>query len=169
MGSYQYEQLKEPRQIRLLSLLPGKDQIHFNLQTVNLDDNPEYEAISYCWGDPTDCRTVYCEGKPLQITVSLFTALRHLRLPDRNRALWADAVCINQGDDIEKGSQVSLMSLIYSKTSRILIWLGEDKTGLEGVQESMKEALSFLPADAYETEEILANKKRLFHDTAVCP
>lgn len=168
MASYQYEQLKEPKQIRLLSLLPGTNDIHFNLQAVNLDDKPEYEAISYCWGDPTDCRTVYCEGKPLQITVSLFTALRQLRYPDNPRSLWADAVCINQGDDIEKGSQVSLMSQIYSKTSRILIWLGEDKTGLEGVQESLTEALSFMPPDAYETEDILAHKKQLFHDTAVC-
>lgn len=167
MASYQYKKLKEPRQIRLLYLLPGTGKICFNLESVNLDDDPEYEAISYCWGNAKDTRTVYCEKDSLQITVSLFTALKQLRLPDRPRTLWADAVCINQNDIVEKGTQVKLMSQIYSRTSRILIWLGEDKTGLEGVRESVAEALTLLPPNTYDGEEIRKIQQRLFRDTSV--
>ncbi|KAH7109241.1 heterokaryon incompatibility protein-domain-containing protein, partial [Dactylonectria estremocensis] len=166
MAPYQYKKLEEPRQTRLLHLLPGSGDLYFNLESVNLDDNPEYEAISYCWGNAKDTRTVYCGKDSLQITVSLFSALKQLRFPDRPRALWADAVCINQDDIVEKGAQVKLMSQIYSKTSRILIWLGEDKAGLEGVEESLAEALALLPPDTYDREEILEIQLRLFRDTS---
>lgn len=169
MAQYEYEPLTEPRQIRLLHLLPGIDEVHFTLELINLNNNPDYEAVSYCWGDAADTRTVYCEEQPLQITVSLFTALRQLRLPDRCRTLWADAVCINQDDRIEKGSQVTLMSQIFSKTSRILIWLGEDKAGLEGVGESITEALTFMPPESYDSDEITVLQQQLFRDTIVRP
>lgn len=41
---------------------------------------------------------------------------------------WADAICINQSDIEEKGSQVSMMDRIYSESSYVVAWLGpEDK------------------------------------------
>ncbi|KAH7119300.1 heterokaryon incompatibility protein-domain-containing protein [Dactylonectria macrodidyma] len=166
MAPYQYKKLEEPRQTRLLHLLPGTGELYFNLESVNLDDNPEYEAISYCWGNAKDTRAVCCEKDSLQITVSLFSALKQLRFPDRPRTLWADAVCINQDDIVEKGVQVKLMSQIYSKTSRILIWLGEDEAGLEGVRESVAEALALLPPDTYDGDEIREIQQRLFRDTS---
>ncbi|KAH7124829.1 heterokaryon incompatibility protein-domain-containing protein [Dactylonectria estremocensis] len=166
MAPYQYKKLEEPRQTRLLHLLPGTGELYFNLESVNLDGNPQYEAISYCWGNAKDTQTVYCEKDSLQITVSLFSALKQLRFPDKPRTLWADAICINQDDIVEKGTQVKLMSQIYSKTSRILIWLGEDKAGLEGVRESVTEALALLPPDTYDGEEIREIQQRLFRDTS---
>jgi hypothetical protein len=58
------------------------------------------------------------------ITESLFAALEHIRQPNRCRTLWADAVCIDQKDPVERSVQILLMRDIYSNASRILIWLG---------------------------------------------
>ncbi|KAM6513796.1 hypothetical protein FALCPG4_015009 [Fusarium falciforme] len=38
--------------------------------------------------------------------------------------LWIDALCINQNDERERSQQVSMMDEIYSRASRVLIWLG---------------------------------------------
>ncbi|AEO56518.1 hypothetical protein MYCTH_2058464, partial [Thermothelomyces thermophilus ATCC 42464] len=85
-----------------------------------------YEAISYHWGDQNDTRVVYCEGKPLRVTVSLYTGLKRLRRQDIVRVFWADAVCINQKDTLEKNAQLPLVSRIYSQPSRVLVLLGEN-------------------------------------------
>jgi hypothetical protein len=54
---------------------------------------------------------------------------------------WNDAVCINQDDMVEKQHQVCLMGEIYSKTVRVIIWLGEEPDVPEfneGIQERRK-------------------------------
>jgi hypothetical protein len=48
-----------------------------------------------------------------------------VRLPDRDRLLWIDALCINQSDKKEKGLQVQMMRDIYKSASRTIIWLGQ--------------------------------------------
>lgn len=66
------------------------------------------------------------DGRPVQITVNLADALRTLRHLTLVRVLWADALCINQDDVIEREDQVKLMGLIYWKALRVQIWLGRD-------------------------------------------
>jgi hypothetical protein len=39
--------------------------------------------------------------------------------------LWVDAICINQGNNEERAQQVQLMAKIYSRATRVLVWLGE--------------------------------------------
>lgn len=56
---------------------------------------------------------------------NLAIALRYLRDSRKERHLWVDALCINQGDDVEKSKQVQSMSSIYSKAERVISWLGE--------------------------------------------
>lgn len=95
--------------------------------TVNLDaDCLEYEAISYVWGDPAKPRSIVCDGQVLAITESIFTALKRFRHVDRVRILWADAICINQENDKEKSTQVTLMHDVYRKSACTLIWLGHE-------------------------------------------
>lgn len=53
-----------------------------------------------------------------------------LRRTDRLRILWADAVCINQKDMEERGSQVGLMARIFSEASRVLVWLGHGDSAM---------------------------------------
>jgi hypothetical protein len=51
----------------------------------------------------------------------------YLRSPDTDRALWMDALCINQEDVIERNQQVYLMGSIYSQAREVLVWLGPEK------------------------------------------
>lgn len=124
----QYHQLElNQRQIRILRLLPGEgqDPIQCTLETAFLADDPSYQALSYAWGDPLDCRSITVDGRMTNVTVNLFNALRRLRLPDDEQRLWVDALCINQADDVEKSHQVNLMRDIYSRTTQAVLWLGD--------------------------------------------
>lgn len=100
---------------------------------------PHYEALSYVWGSNDtpyvayiqttslpDGTTVFDESKwrSLKIGTNLGVALQHLRLPDRRRTLWIDAICINQRDEAEKAAQVARMSTLYRRAERVIIWLG---------------------------------------------
>ena len=100
------------------------DPIQCYLFEVRLDDWPIYEAVSYTWGDPNDKSISNCNNKTISVPRNLVEGLRMFRRPDRLRILWADAVCINQKDLEERGSQVALMASIFSEASRVLVWLG---------------------------------------------
>ncbi|RFU23834.1 hypothetical protein B7463_g12505, partial [Scytalidium lignicola] len=52
-----------------------------------------------------------------------------LRDPVKVQFLWADAVCINQSNEEERGHQVKLMGWIFGNTVRVVVWLGEASTG----------------------------------------
>ncbi|KAK3297376.1 heterokaryon incompatibility protein-domain-containing protein [Chaetomium fimeti] len=163
--AYQYERLTHDDEIRLLHLESGSgDDVHFALYPVRLGDNPPYEAISYCWGDPSDTQMVYCDGKPLHITKSLYTGLKRLRKENAVRVLWADAVCIDQKNTLEKNVQVGLMSRIYSQPSCILIWLGDNTSGLEGLHECIQGALGVLPPEHFEFEKVYPISTRIFRE-----
>ncbi|RKL30015.1 hypothetical protein BFJ70_g10311 [Fusarium oxysporum] len=84
-----------------------------------------YEALSYTWGDPEPTKRILVNRLPFWIAANLFAALRQLRLPEQPRVLWADAICINQNDLIEKAGQVGMMFSIYLKAYRVVIWLGQ--------------------------------------------
>lgn len=80
-------------------------------------------------GDPAKTAVVYCSSVygsnvPFGVTENLYVALQHLRLLDRSRILWVDAICINQDDQREREAQVAIMCEIYSGASRVLVWLG---------------------------------------------
>ncbi|KAF2208887.1 hypothetical protein CERZMDRAFT_8174, partial [Cercospora zeae-maydis SCOH1-5] len=59
-----------------------------------------------------------------KIKKTLRDALRRLRKRSDPRALWIDAICINQIDAQEKSSQLALLGRIYSNAAEVLIWLG---------------------------------------------
>ena len=134
MSLYRYSPISsEPESIRLLSLAPSPDPsapihcrlIHYSLLNDNGGDHL-YEALSYTWGDPTQRDIIFVEGKRLNITTSLYTALQRLRNAHFERVIWADAVCINQDDLKERGSQIKYMAKIYAKASQVVVWLGEE-------------------------------------------
>lgn len=43
----------------------------------------------------------------------------------QQRALWIDAICINQKDNVEKANQVKIMHEIFANAGTVKIWLGE--------------------------------------------
>jgi hypothetical protein len=60
----------------------------------------------------------------LSVTQNLSQALPYLRYEDKSRALWIDAICVNQQDLQERSQQVKRMAEIYSKATRVIAWLG---------------------------------------------
>ncbi|KAK6825785.1 heterokaryon incompatibility protein-domain-containing protein [Apiospora arundinis] len=90
---------------------------------------PKYAALSYVWGDAADTEEIVVDGQPFQVTMSLNSALQQFGLTytrngRKSLFLWADAVCINQQDLAERGQQVSILELIYSKATLVISWLG---------------------------------------------
>jgi len=118
----------DKHEIRLLSLSPGAraDNIYGELLTKSLDESPCYEALSYVWGDEKNTRSIFLDGRVWNVTASLESALRHLRREDEtDRILWVDALCINQGNTVERNQQVSVMRDIYETAQDVLVWFGE--------------------------------------------
>ena len=127
--AYQYSPLKHNRDIRLLYLLPGSDKapLSCSLRIVSLSQLPAYEALSYTWGEPIFSASIECFSRgQLPITENLSAALFHLRLADRLRVLWVDAVCINQQDLVERSHQVTLLRDTFERAENVIVWLGED-------------------------------------------
>lgn len=127
--TYQYSFLDPTvREIRLVSLLqgPANADIECLLSHASLDERPQYDALSYTWGDQNEeIRTIKLEDHLFPVTSNLEIALRHLRSETEPRTLWVDAISINQINEEEKSHQVREMTSIYESASRVLIWLGE--------------------------------------------
>ncbi|KAG4442145.1 hypothetical protein IFR05_002358 [Cadophora sp. M221] len=138
---FQYKKLESGSYIRLLILQPGayEDSISCHVKHVDLESKPQYEALSYVWGDSSRTEEISCEGCPMTVTVSLHGALRHLRSETVERIIWADAICINQQDNDEKSLQVALMGEIYSRCHEVLVWIGEDINDLSGSFKAVEE------------------------------
>ena len=125
---YQYRQLQHEDEIRVLILYQGtwSDEIICRLEHVRLSHHPIYEALSYVWESNLKPRRVKCEGKFIDITESLFSALRRLRHEDKQKVIWVDAICINQNNETDKNHQVALMGRIYAHSHKTLAWIKEE-------------------------------------------
>jgi hypothetical protein len=148
--NHKYAPLPGDNFIRILDLQPGsgKDQLHCKLKAEPYEEvENTYEAISYAWGDlrSTGTEQIICNNMRLTIGKNLADALRRCRDKKISRRLWADAVCIDQADDPEKGHQVRLMGQIYENAKQVLIWLGPDSTGCaEDVFNLISETVQYL-------------------------
>ncbi|KAK4125188.1 HET-domain-containing protein [Parathielavia appendiculata] len=114
-------------EIRLLLLLPGgfNDPIQCSLTHESLASAPEYQALSYTWGDATQTSLILLDGAEYPITTNLETSLRYLRDPRGYIRLWVDALCINQLDVQERSAQVPRMRDIYEQATNTIVWLGD--------------------------------------------
>ena len=147
MSSFTYRSLTPNKgRIRLINVLPKShqaslegpliehhasldssepsDYISCTISHVSLEEAPTYTALSYHWGDTSRKRAILVNGTILSVSENLETVLRHLRLQDESITLWADAICIDQRDDVEKSEQVQKMRQIYSYATVVLAWLG---------------------------------------------
>ncbi|KAL8838826.1 MAG: hypothetical protein Q9170_001981 [Blastenia crenularia] len=147
-----YESLENQNTFRLLKL-PSVIGEFSQLHHFPLDDCPEYTALSYTWESPlfTDesiaaynnvqgsafvrvgkLIKMISISKSLDEALSTIIGLRFcgvLKIPEY---IWADGLCINQQDTAERETQVPLMGEIYSNCALALVWLGRDKTDLDG-------------------------------------
>lgn len=149
--------------IRCMTLQPGSttaDPLVCTLHAVALDDLhvPEFEAISYVWGNPSRECPILCNGKRMLVTANLRDALCQVRQSGtESRNLWADSICINQQDTKERGRQVAIMSRIYSSAQSTMICLG----GSGGTESSSSPAA----AHARVAAEILEEADAMIHRT----
>jgi hypothetical protein len=79
------------------------------LINAQLLDPPPFEALSYTWGDASQTAVIQVSGdlkgdEPTtqSVTVNCWSALRRLRRVYECRALWIDAICINQASTAER-------------------------------------------------------------------
>lgn len=141
------------QEIRLLEILlddSDSSPVAVKIHVVSLNDDPEFTALSYVWGDPNETKDISIRGKKLPVTINLEAALKEIRRSDRHMCegrprssssvpsknkdgsnvvlgtrIWIDALCINQLDDLEKSLQVRKMDQIYRRATQVFIWLGE--------------------------------------------
>jgi hypothetical protein len=141
-----YSELRPERQeIRLMFLDAGEpqDDIVASLMVTSLRWapeywTPEYEALSYVWGDPLITRPIKLDGQPYHVTENLKAALRRLRYADRARIMWIDAICINQRNPREQEHQIGLMRDIFEGCSQCIVWLGEKDDETEKALETLQ-------------------------------
>ena len=156
-----YHSLGEKEDFRILRLYPSvvadclllaRLFVHSASRQAHLVPKGRFEALSYVWGDPARCSSIYCHQggdhdntMVVPITESLDIAVRHLRHVDKPRDLWIDAICINQDDDAERSQQVAIMGDIFSQAWRVVVWLGPDVSGkARSAFDTIRSKLAFL-------------------------
>jgi len=88
-----------------------------------------YCALSYCAGDPMNTSLMLVDGLPFNafsnLEHAIGLAVKHwsLKFPNRDLLLWADQICINQRDHMERGSQVNMMRDVYRRSGETFICL----------------------------------------------
>lgn len=129
-----YHTIDSENEIRLLEFLPSANgEISLKFHTALVEDNPQYTALSYVWGDKNVTQDIKVNDTAVPVTLNLFSALPYVRqhwqneFPDRSPEsfrLWVDAICINQSDIREKNHQVQRMCSIFGSAELVLGWLG---------------------------------------------
>lgn len=139
-GAKHIYQLLGPTQIRLLRALHGHawEPVRCRLEIVDLDAGPFFDAISYVWGRGSPDRFVMVDEARVDAMESAFSVIHRRRSRHRERVLWIDQLCIGQGNDVEKASQVRLMGRIYKSARRVVAWLGPSDSA-HRVQSSLAE------------------------------
>lgn len=157
-----------PQHIRILRLgdlhqpsesLPfvnQKEHLYGQLDVVSLqeiqENSEDYVALSYCWRRPIpdeDKRSysnILLGYHLFPLQPNLFAALRNLaRLSGGPRNIWADAICIDQGNVEEKNQQVALMGRIYGSVGKVIVWLGPEGHLVQDVFHVLSNAASKMP------------------------
>lgn len=129
---YRYTPL-ESEELRLVRILAARtSQVKCEILHRPFGNLPDYTAISYAWGDPSDVTKIKIrdEHYPVFVEVpisrSLYHALEALRRKGENVLVWADALSIDQQNRDEKNQQLSLMADIYKKAQYVAVWLGPE-------------------------------------------
>ena len=93
------------------------------LRAFDLDNAPEFYALSYVWGTEGLQAGIICDGRKMSLTRTLGSALQRVVPWSQGVPLWADAICINQNNIAERNHQVSMMGDIYRRASKVLAYL----------------------------------------------
>jgi hypothetical protein len=132
---YRYEPLRYDLSIRILYLHPEKSPdspINLDLRETSIHEaRTNFDALSYVWGESKKRIEVLCCGKYINVGPNCEAALRRLRSKTRVKALFVDAICIDQNNEDEKPGQIELMGDVYKAAKRVLIWLGDGSAKID--------------------------------------
>lgn len=122
-----YRPLDQARkEIRLLRLSVHAGILHAHIVHVSLLDEPEYQALSYCWGPPTRQAEIVVDDESATIRTTLHSFLMTLVATEQvNLPIWVDSISINQHDTNERNSQVMMMADIYRNATCVKAWIGQ--------------------------------------------
>ena len=129
---FSYKSLSQKDSIRLLLVQPALSDdtiircslIHTTISECKDDIVEHYVALSYTWGKLDRTKLILVDDLEYSVTDNLFSALQDIRDSTRVLRLWADAICINQHDEMEKMQQISFMADIFSVARVTIIYLG---------------------------------------------
>lgn len=130
--TYQSLPLSHRTSTRVLRILPPElqngDNITCQLEVISLGDQPppEYYALSYVWGSPSDTICITVNNEPFLVRRNLWNCLYIMRKRQFRDRLWIDAICIDQTCIPERNHQVSVMGDIYRNATRVIVWLGTE-------------------------------------------
>ncbi|KAI0387756.1 heterokaryon incompatibility protein-domain-containing protein [Hypomontagnella monticulosa] len=168
---FQYAPLdRSTRTIRLLRFLPGPSFVDCKLKTYTIDECPRYIALSYVWGTDEPTHKIWLNNRVFFIRTNLWHALSKLAnlprlgLGTKREYFWIDALCINQNDPLERGHQVDLMGLIFSKACITIAWLGPAEDGSDFAMETLATHLYLV---AEEDKALSGQKLRREMDRAI--
>jgi hypothetical protein len=116
------------RFFRLVILHPSKDRgskIVCSLLTDCLDNNPEYEALTWTWGRNWDGYSIQVNGCRFWVTPNLLSCLQCMRHDTERRVLWIDSVTINMRNSAEQNQHVTTMANIYNRAISSAIYIGD--------------------------------------------
>jgi hypothetical protein len=169
---YSYKRLTKPNEIRLVKIdkpattmkSPQSETAFLEIQlstrysiiNVELEHAPQYEALSYVWGDPGRSHTMrLTDGKILSITTSIANALPYAVQACQTGYLWIDQISIDQDCLEERNQQVKIMGEIYRRSCRCLIWIqgincydSESGSGIDWNAETGEELRQFFQSFA---------------------
>ena len=126
----------------------------YKLSKATLSERP-FVAISYCWGSTNSPASASINDVRFKITRSVLSILGILAAkpqsrgtaPELNAAnllrkkpLWIDAICINQSDETEVQSQMSMMREVYRSARHTMVYMGQPQYG----NKSAKSAFDWL-------------------------
>jgi Heterokaryon incompatibility protein (HET) len=134
------------RQIRLVKIWWSSEnhlRLHGALQTASLKDDrksqpAQYYALSWYWGMPGRNKQLVLDGSLLQIRENLYYSMLALTRHIGDALIWIDAICIDQHNEVEKSTQVTMMAEIHQNARAVIAWLGEGDADFDLAFESSK-------------------------------
>ena len=129
LSKYEYDHLESKQHIRIMTIKPwlgrsnDEEPVRVCLEQFPVSKCPQYQALSYTWGQPQRSNRVLVNDRfYINVTSNLLGALVQLRSQELV-TIWIDAICINQEDIDERSSQVRLMARIYAGAEEIIVWI----------------------------------------------
>ena len=166
---FRYQRLRSEGNIRVLKFsFTGTTTREVSYEIIEkqlAEISGQFVAVSYHWGILGPDRAIPIAGWKYYMLVTrvVKTMLEHivgdLDVPN----IWIDAVCIDQINNLEKNSQVSMMGAIFNCARSVRVWLGRSTEELDesslllwlklllrpDLRASMANAKKFEEADKY--------------------